>query len=64
MAEHNWKDYFKPPFIGDMYDPGNIWDSNGEHITSPTNQTDIVCDTSIFDVERAIPPLPNLRGLR
>ena len=54
MAEHNWKDYFKPPFIGDMYDPGNIWDSNGEHITSPTNQTDIACDTSIFDVERAM----------
>lgn len=54
MAEHKWKDYFEAPFIGDMYNPGFIWDSNAALITSPTSKTDNACDESIFTVERAI----------
>lgn len=54
MTKHNWKDYFKPPFIGDTYVPGYIWDSDAALITSRTSQTDDACDDSIFTVERAI----------
>lgn len=37
----DWKEIFKPPFMADEYNPGTIWASNFEMVTTPTNLMDI-----------------------
>ena len=49
-----WKDYFKPPFTLDEYDPGIIWSSDYEMVTSPTDRMDYVADQNLFGAESAM----------
>lgn len=49
-----WKDYFKPPFILDEYDPGVIWSSDYEMVTSPTDLMDHVADYNLFGAEHVM----------
>lgn len=51
---NTWKAYFKPPFILDEYDPGIIWSSDYEMVTSPTDQMDRVADHNLFGAEHAM----------
>ena len=53
MGEPIWKQYFTPPFIGDTYNPGTIWDTNGGLITSPANSIEDAADDNIMNIERA-----------
>jgi hypothetical protein len=50
----NWKEIFTPPFIADEYNPGTIWASNYEIVTSPTNLMDNAADNYVFGAERAM----------
>lgn len=50
----NWKEIFTPPFMTDTYNPGIIWASNFETVTTPTNLMDIAADKYVFGAERAM----------
>lgn len=50
----DWKEIFTPPFIADEYNPGTIWASNYEIVTSPTNLMDNSADNYVFGAERAM----------
>ena len=50
----DWKDYFKPPFTADGYDPGTIWDDKFEMVSSPTDLMGCVADTNVFLAERVM----------
>lgn len=39
MIDTKWSKYFKAPFHNDRYDPGTIWDSAGNRVTTPTMDT-------------------------
>jgi len=34
-----WKEYYKPPFVVDNFDPGIIWDAEGHMVASPREST-------------------------
>lgn len=53
MNEQPWQKHFTPPFIGDTYNPGTIWDINGGLITSPSNSIENAADDDIMDIELA-----------
>lgn len=50
----DWKEIFNPPFMADEYNPGTIWASNFEMVTTPTNLMDIAADHYVFGAERAM----------
>lgn len=50
----DWKEIFTPPFMADTYNPGIIWASNFEMVTTPTNLMDIAADNYVFGAERAM----------
>jgi len=50
----DWKEIFTPPFMADTYNPGIIWASNFETVTTPTNLMDIAADKYVFGAERAM----------
>ena len=54
MSEHNWKEYFVPPFVGDNYNPGTIWSVGGGLVTTPGSSAEIASDEDIMDVEKAM----------
>lgn len=54
MNEQPWQKYFTPPFIGDTYNPGTIWDTNGGLITSPSNSIENAADDDLMAIERAV----------
>lgn len=53
MNEQPWQKHFTPPFIGDTYNPGTIWDINGGLITSPSNSIENAADDDIMAIELA-----------
>ena len=50
----DWKDYFKPPFFTDEFNPGMIWDDEFELVSSPTDLMEYVADNNVFLAERVM----------
>ena len=50
----DWKDYFKPPFFTDEFNPGMIWDAEFEMVSSPTDLMECVADNNVFLAERVM----------
>lgn len=50
----DWKDYFKPPFFTDEFNPGMVWDDEFELVSSPTDLMEYVADNNVFLAERVM----------
>ena len=50
----DWKDYFKPPFFTDKFNPGMIWDADFAMVSSPTDLMECAADNNVFLAERVM----------